>query len=382
MQELFADTPDRLERLCSRLAGSEWLALDTEFLREKTYYPRFCLLQVSNGETAACVDPLRIDDLSPLRALLDDPAITKVFHAGRQDLEIFHQLWGTLPAPLFDTQLAATLTGYGDQVGYAALVKRLLAIDLEKGQARTDWSLRPLAPEQRRYALDDVIYLGEIYLRLKARLEELGRIRWLDDDFAALAAPASYEIDPTRQWRRIRGHQHLKGVQLAVLQALAAWRENLAMASDRPKNWILKDEVLLELARRMPKDKKQLGRIRGLERGAVERRGDELLGLIAEARRLPAGQWPQEEALRVRPTPEQEALTDILMCALRLRAEEQRLSPQALASRKNLEQLAAGNRDLDLLKGWRRAVVGADLLRVLEGKLWPRLKNGRLELAS
>ena len=382
MQELFVDTPDQLQQLCNQLAGSEWLALDTEFLREKTYYPKFCLLQVTNGELAACVDPLQIEDLSPLRDLLDDQDITKIFHAGRQDLEIFYQLWGTLPAPLFDTQLAATLTGHGDQVGYAALVKQLLSVDLDKGHARTDWSLRPLAPEQHRYALDDVIYLGEIYLQLKARLEELGRIQWLDDDFNTLATPATYIVNPQQTWQRIRGRQNLKGAQLAVLQALAAWRETRAIASNKPKNWIIKDEVLLDLARRLPKERKQLERIRGLEKGTAVRHGDDLLKLIAETRQLPSEQWPREKEQRLRLTTEQEALVDILMCALRLRAKEQHLSPQALATRKNLEQLATGNRNLELLKGWRQAVVGNDLQKILDGKLWPQLQNGRMKLVS
>ena len=173
---------------------------------------------------------------------------------------------------------------------------------MDKSHARTDWSLRPLAPEKRRYALDDVIYLGDIYLRLKTRLEELNRIHWLDDDFSTLAAPATYTADPQQQWQRIRGRQHLKGVQLATLQTLASWRETRAMETNRPKSWIIKDEVLLDLARRTPKNREQLGRIRGLERGTAERQGDALLKLIASTQHLPPEQWPQEKEQRLRLT--------------------------------------------------------------------------------
>ncbi len=380
MHELFIDTPEQLQQLCTRLQDSPWLALDTEFLREKTYYPQLCLLQIANEELAACIDPLRIDDLSPLRALLLDSNQVKVFHAASQDLEIFHLLWGQLPRPLFDTQLAATLIGLGDQIGYASLVKQLLGTTLDKSQVRADWSRRPLEPQQQRYALDDVIYLGQAYLKLKARLEQLGRSRWLDEDFDALADPRTYQIDPWQQWQRIRGLQHLKGVQLAVLQSLAAWRETRAMERNRPKGWIIKDEVLLDLARRMPKDITQLERIRGLEKKTAERQGDELLSLIQEARLTKPEQWPVAKERPPQLSSEQEALTDILMCALRLRATALHLSPLALASRKDLERLVYGDESVALLHGWRHKLIGEDLLKIIDGKLWPQMSHGRMEL--
>ncbi len=382
MQELFIDTPDQLQDLCIRLADSRWLALDTEFLREKSYYPKFCLLQIANEQIAACIDPLKVDDFSALMPLLEDPEITKIFHAGRQDLEIFHQLWNTLPTPLFDTQLAAMLTGHGDQVGYAPLVQKLLGITLDKSHSRADWSLRPLPQEQQRYALDDVIYLGRIYLQLKAELEHLGRTHWLEDDFNTLTAPATYQIDPQQQWRRIRGRQHLKGVQLAILQSLASWREERAMKRNKPKGWIIKDDVLLELARRRPKDKTGLSRTRGLEGHIIERHGDTLLKLISDSSKLPAERWPKENIQRIRLTIEQEAMVDILMCSVRLLAKEQQLSPQALATRKELEQLVAGSQDLAFLSGWKKAVIGDDLQKVVAGELWPHYINGQLCLTS
>ncbi|MES9960854.1 MAG: ribonuclease D [Sedimenticola sp.] len=382
MQELFVDTPEQLNRLCEQLRGSPWLALDTEFVREKTYHPHFCLLQVANGEVAACVDPLALEDLSPLLEIIYDPEITKVFHAGRQDLEIFHLLWERLPVPLFDTQLAATLLGMGDQVGYGNLVKKVLDLDLDKGHARTDWSRRPLQESQLRYAMDDVIYLGEIYELLLNRLQEMGRERWLDEDFGILSDPRTYLSDPPSEWQRIKGRQHLKGGQLAVLQLLAGWRETTARNANRPKRWILKDEVLVDLSRRQPKNLSQMERIRGLEAGSIKRHGKTLLELIEQGKEIPREQWPREKAIPPRLTPNQEAQTDLLVCALRLLAEEGNITHTALANRRELEKLVIGERDLDILHGWRKLLAGDALLEVLDGSRLPGYLDGRLALLS
>lgn len=380
MQELYIDTPAQLLELCDQIRGSSWLALDTEFAREKTYYPELCLLQLCNGEQAACVDPLRLADLTPLLEILMDPKVLKIFHAGRQDLEIFYHRWGRLPQPLFDTQIAAALLGLGDQIGYATLVQQLLGRELEKGHTRTDWARRPLDPEQLRYALDDVIYLGEIHQQLTTRLREQGRETWLQEEFRELADPVLYAIAPDRMWQRIRGQQQLKGVQRAVLQTLAAWRERTAERANRPRRWLLKDEVLLELARRQPVDAKGLERIRGLEEGTVRRWGSELLQQIAAARALPKEQWPPAEKRAPRLTPQQEAIADLLMGCLRLAAEREGVVPSALTNRRELERLVTGERDLPILHGWRRALAGSELLQVLEGRAELRLENGCLSL--
>ena len=380
VQELYVETAEQLQQLCALIRPSGWLALDTEFMREKTYYPQFCLLQMCNGEVAACVDPLRIDSLEPLLELIYDPGITKVFHAGRQDLEIFHHLWHRLPQPLFDTQLAATILGLGDQLGYAGLVQKLLGHELDKGHTRTDWARRPLDQAQLRYALDDVIHLEEIYRRLRDRLRQLGREDWLREDFELLADPATYTPPDGESWQRIKGRQRLKGIELAVLQVLAEWRESQARKADRPKRWILKDEVLLELARRRPTGIQQLERIRGLEASTVKRQGARLLALIAEAVRLPKQQWPTDKPRPPRLTPAQEAMADLLMCSLRLLAEENHIAPAALASRRDLERLAAGESDLEILHGWRGALAGRTLLQVLAGDCAPLVADGELTL--
>ncbi len=380
MLELHIETSAQLHELCIQLKDSEWLALDTEFVREKTYYPNFCLLQISNGIVAASVDPLAIEDLSELVEIIYDSSTVKIFHAGRQDLEIFHLLWGKLPQPLFDTQLAATILGLGTQIGYGNLVQKITGRALEKGHSRTDWSRRPLSKEQLRYALDDVIYLGEIYLDINQRLNSLGRHTWLQEDFDELADPATYAISPDTMWQRIKGNQHLKGVQLAILQKIAAWREQQAEQSNRPRRWILKDEVLIDLAKRPPKDTKELERIRGLEPGSIKRNGELLLKLIAEARELPKEKWPQAKKKTAALTPNQEAMTDLLQCCLRLISEQEEITPSALASRKDLESLVTGTRDSELLHGWRKALVGDVLIEVLEGRTKPEIMGGRVRL--
>jgi ribonuclease D len=368
MQELFVDTPEALADLAVQLAGSEWLALDTEFIREKTYWPRLCLIQVSNGEIAAGVDVLALDDLKPLLDVLFDGHILKVFHAARQDLEIFLHDWGQIPLPLFDTQPAAALLGHGDQIGYARLVKEVLDVELPKDQSRTDWSARPLDRAQLRYALDDVIYLGQLYTEMRGSLSDRDRLQWLAADFADLADPATYLPDPQRMWKKVKGRQPLRGVQLAILQRLAAWREERARELDRPRKWILKDEVLTDLARRAPKDLTALGKIRGLEPGVIRHQGDTLLKLITAAQELPREQWPSEGRPGAPLNHQQEALVDLLSAALRLTADQHQLSPTAIATRKQLEQLVRGEQDIELLHGWRRAVAGELLLEVLDGR--------------
>lgn len=370
MQEVLVDTPEAVVSLAEQLAGSEWLALDTEFIREKTYWPKLCLLQVSNGEIAAAVDTLSLSE-EQLRPLLDvfyDGSILKVFHAARQDLEIFLHDWGHLPLPLFDTQTAAALLGYGDQIGYANLVKRVLDIDLAKDQSRTDWSKRPLNQAQIRYALDDVVYLGAAYTEMRGRLSDRERLQWLAADFAELANPAIYVQHPQTAWKRVKGRQHLRGAQMAILQVLAAWREEQALEQDRPRRWILKDEVLVDLAKRAPTDVHKLSGIRGLEPGTIRRHGETLIKLIEQGKQVPKEQWPVDKRPGRQLSHRQEALVDLLSAALRLIADQHQLSPTAIATRKELEKLVLDDHDTELMRGWRKLVAGEPLLAVMSGE--------------
>jgi ribonuclease D len=376
---LYIDTPEALESLCAQLRTHDWLTLDTEFLREKTYRPRLCLLQVANPDVIACIDPLALPSLDPLLDVLYDEAITKVLHAAHQDLEIFFEMRDAIPGPIFDTQIAATLLGQGEQVGYGNLVKEVLGVELEKAHARADWCQRPLDAAQLAYAADDVRYLRDVYLSQLEQLQKLEREDWLAEDFAEMADPARYRNPPELAWQRLKGVNRLRGVQLAVLQQLAAWREGQAQKSDRPRRWILKDDILLDLARHMPKDNGGMQRIRGLEEGTIKRSGRALLDAIATGREQPKEQWPEVKKGPRLPA-EQDSLVDVMMALLRERCREQAISPGAVAGRRDLEKLIMGERDIPLLHGWRATVAGQSLLALLEGELSLTVRDGRLQV--
>ena len=378
MQELFIDNAEQLQDFVHRAADSDWLAVDTEFLRERTYFPKLCLIQVANGEIAAAIDPIALNDLSPLRDLLMNPAIEKVFHAARQDMEIFLNEWQVLPQPLFDTQPAAALLGLGDQVGYGKLIQQVLKTELPKDHSRTDWSRRPLDKAQLRYALDDVIYLGQAYRKIKSQLEQAGRLTWLDAEFRTLTSPQTYSLEPMDMWKKVKGRQHIKGIKLAILQVLAAWREEQALAKNLPRRWILKDDVLLEIARRSPKNTQELERVRGVDAGFVRKNGNAMLELIEKARQLPKEQWPRDKRPASRPTPRQEATLDLLGAALRLIAVEAGLSPQVIASRKDLLALLNREDNCALLRGWRKSLAGEPLQELVEGKRQLVIKGGNI----
>jgi ribonuclease D len=329
----------------------------------------------------ACIDPLILDDIEPLLDLLYDRRITKVMHAARQDLEILFHLRGAPPAPVFDTQVAALLLGFPDQVGYGTLVSGLLGVKLDKLHTRADWSRRPLTPEQLRYAADDVRYLAQVYEILLARLEELGRLAWLADDFARMVQPELYRNSPQQAWLKVRGANRLRGAALAVLQALAAWRETLAQELDRPRGWLLRDDVLVDIARQQPRTRSDLGRLRGVSERLVERHGEHLLELIGAARErtpepLPGG------SRRARLTPSQEALLDAMSAVVRVCAAENSLNPAVLASRRQLEQLLVDPGTSELMQGWHRRLVGERLQALLDGELALRVAAGEIVLTG
>ncbi len=381
MKEIFVDTPEALAALCDSLRGCEALALDTEFLREKTYYTQLCLIQIASDELIACVDPLALENIDPLLDIFYDPAVTLVMHSARQDLEIFFDLRGELPGPVFDTQIAATLLGYGDQIGYASLVREFTGVALEKGHTRTDWSRRPLGEGQLRYAADDVRYLLDIYREQRRRLREKGREDWVQADFDALVDTATYAPPVENLWKRVRGNQQLRGRQLAIAQALAEWREAQAQRVNRPRRWVLKDEVIIDIARRVPKDLATLGQIRGLEGRTLERHGEKLLSLVEQACRLPREAWPQRPRV-TRLTPQQDAVVDLMMAIVRTRGAEHDVSTALLGNRKALEALVAGAEDSPLLQGWRALLVGRELQALLAGERRLRVADGRVVIES
>ena len=376
---LYIDTASGLESFCSALHNADWIALDTEFLREKTYYPKLCLLQIATPDSVACIDPLALDDLSPLLDIIYNERIIKVMHSGRQDMEIFFHLKGSLPAPVFDTQIAALLLGHPEQVGYANLVKAVIGVELDKLHTRADWSLRPLSAEQLQYAADDVIYLVELYQQMIARLAELGRLEWLAEDFAAMVEPALYDNPPEQAWLKVKGGNRLRGDNLAILQALARWREATARKKDRPKGWILRDDVLMEIARHKPRSLAALGKIRGLSEGLLRNSGNKLVELVNEA----AGKTPTpfpDIGKRAKLSPDQGALVDVMLALVRLSGEQNDLNPAVLATRKQLEKLVLGDRDITVTQGWRKKLVGEQLVKFLNGELRLTVNNGRLAI--
>lgn len=380
MSDLYVSSPAALANFCAQLHGHSWLALDTEFVRESTYYPQLCLVQVASENLLACIDPLALADLEPLLELLYDPRITKILHAARQDLEIFFHLRGLVPSPVFDTQLAATLLGQGNQIGYATLVRELLDVELDKSQSRTDWSHRPLEPAQLKYAADDVRYLPAIYHQQHTALAHLKRLTWLTEDCEALCEPAGYAPHPHELWKRVKGGQQLRGVQLATLRALASWREAQASTENRPRRWVLSDDMLVELARCMPTNWQRLERVRGLKPDDRQRYGKLLLEIIKTARSEPSENWPWLTA-RERLQPEQEALVDAMMAVVRLHSLQNTVESHVLASRKDLEQLLRGALDVPLLHGWRAALVGRELQALLRGELCLEAYEGELRIA-
>lgn len=358
--DLYVDTPEALAALTARLSGTPWIALDTEFLREKTYRARLCLLQLSAPGIVACIDPLTLGDLTPLKQLLLDHGIVKVLHAARQDLEIMYQLWGSIPLPVFDTQIAASLLGPADQIGYGRLVAELLGIELDKGHARTDWSRRPLAPAQLHYAADDVRYLGEIYMTQRNALEARGRLAWFEDECRRLGEPATYETDPQDAWLRLKGVYRLQGAQLAAARALAAWRETEASRADRPRRWILADELLLDIARHMPDTPEALGKIRNLPPSTLRRHGAALIEVTARARAQPHEAWPELPA-RPQLDDAQSILAERLMEMLKQVSESANIAPAMLATRREIERAATGETQLPVMRGWRAELLGDEL---------------------
>ena len=353
-----ADTADAVTDLAARLGVRTSIGLDTEFLRERTYRAELCLIQVSAGDDAACVDPLAVTELGILAGPLTTAGVVKVMHASRQDLEVLLPAVG-LVRPVFDTQIAAALAGFAAQVGYAELVRRLLGIELAKAHTRTDWSRRPLSPEQIEYALDDVRHLIPLKLALEERLEKLGRLGWLAEELAGLEDASALATDPQEAWRRLKGLRGLDPGRERLARGLAAWREHRAVERNRPRGWILDDAALRELIVRVPRSLAALEAIGDVPAGVVRHCGEELLACIAAAK-VP-DPAPALEA-RQRPDPVKTALVKKLAAVNQAVATELGVSPEVLATRRDLERLAEGERDLAALRGWRRAVIGERLL--------------------
>jgi len=354
------------------------IAVDTEFIREKTYYANLCLIQVASETVTACVDPLALENLDELLAILYSPDKLKLFHAAWQDLEIFYDQWGRIPTPVFDTQIAAALLGFSDQIGYANLVEQLLDVQLDKTASRTDWAQRPLSAQQLTYAADDVNFLLKLYPVIQQRLTKLGRDTWLEEDFMTLTDTSGYAKSADMAWQRISGHGRLKPRQLAALQGLAVWREQQARQRNKPRKWILSDDLLLMLARHLPPDDEKLAKVRGMPERLLKQSGKEILTAINAALTMADNALPTVSQ-KQRLMPEQECLADTLMAYLRLLAQENQISPASLSTRKEIESMVRGKRDIPLLLGWRKHLVGEPLLNLIDGKVALTVKNKQVK---
>ncbi len=350
-----------LEDLAAKLESREQIGVDTEFLRERTYRAELCLLQLSSHGDAVCVDPLSVADFSALSRLLTAPGITKVMHASRQDVEVLFPVSG-LVRPIFDTQIAAALTGMPAQIGYGELVRRLLGKELAKSHTRTDWSRRPLSPEQIEYALDDVRYLLPLRESLEDQLERSGRMPWLAEELRALEDARNVVTDPADAWLRIKGLRSLDPARERLAQLLAAWRERRAMERNRPRGWILDDAVLREVVLQVPRSVEALAAIAEFPAGVIRHCGAELLECIRAAD-VPHPAPPINT--RTRPDPLRTALVKKLGALNQSIATDLGLSPEVLATRRDLELLADGRRDVGVLRGWRREVAGDRMLAAL-----------------
>lgn len=371
-----------LAALCKRLAKADYVTVDTEFMRERTFWPQLCLAQVAGPDDAVAIDSMADGiDLAPLFELMANKDVLKVFHAARQDIEILYHLSGHGPEPMFDTQIAAMVCGFGDSVSYEALVTKLTKARIDKSLRFTDWARRPLTDRQLRYAIDDVRHLRMVYEKLAKRLDKSGRSAWVAEEMAALADPALYTMQPEEAWRRIKTRV-ADPRALAILREVTAWRESEAQNRDVPRNRIVRDEALLEIATHAPASAKELARTRGLAQSIAEgAMGRKILAAVARGVALPDADCPQ--APQRRPTPRGIGpVADLLKVLLKMKSEKHDVAQRLIASTADIERIAAENEpDVPALHGWRREVFGNDALALKTGKLALMIRGRRLHAA-
>ncbi len=379
---MYIANQEDLEAFANRAMRSSVLAIDTEFLREKTYYAKLCLLQLATDDETAIVDPFEVDDLRVLAPLLENESVVKLFHAGGQDLEILLREVGTLPRPLFDTQVAAALLGHTQQIGYAALVHAECGVTLKKIDSFTDWSRRPLSDSQLEYAADDVAYLPRMYERMRAQLVELGRLTWLDRDFEDLADPKRYATNERERYRRLKRVSQLSRRQLAAAREVAAWRELEAQRRDVPRKLVVTDEQIVEACKREARTIDELFMVRGMSDRLSTKDARCVVALMSSALDAPPDAWPEPDRCG-KNEPNVDAELDLMCALVRLRAKQNGVAFPTLASHDDLARVARGYREgVDVLRGWRRSLVGEELLRLLEGKIALSLSDGEVKVTE
>jgi ribonuclease D len=374
---------DELAEACAKLSNQSFVAVDTEFMREQTFWPRLCLIQIAANGTEALVDSLAPGlDLAPFFEFMVNERVLKVFHSARQDIEIVHHLAGVIPHPIFDSQVAAMVCGFGEAVSYSMLVKRLLNRNLDKTSRFTDWSRRPLSDRQLIYALGDVTYLRDLYPKLRAQLDESERASWLNEEMAVLTDPATYEVHPEKAWRRLK--MRIKTPKaLAVLMELAAWREREAQTQDVPRARILKDEALYDIASQAPRTVEDLGSLRTLHNGfARSMRGRAVLEAVGKGLERDPDTIPPIERGEPMP-PEAQAVVDLLRVLLKATAGRHGVATKLIATSDELEEIArSGEPDVPVLRGWRRKLFGEDALALKRGELALAIKQGEVAVIA
>lgn len=373
-----------LAEFCNSLSADTFITVDTEFLRETTYYPKLCLIQIAGEKSAALIDPLAKGiSLDPFYALMTNERVLKVFHAARQDIEIFVTEADIVPKPVFDTQIAAMVCGFGDQVGYEAIVRKLAKAQIDKSSQFTDWSRRPLSQRQLAYALSDVTHLRTVYEKLKADIDDEGRAEWLNGDLQELADPATYRVDPENAWRRIKARIQNKKQQ-ATLMAVAAWREREAQAKNVPRGRILKDEAVAEIAIQVPQSKEALHQLRLLPRGSADSViGKGILAAVAEGLARDPASIPNNKGRGEEMTSSQEAAAEVLKLALKIVSERENVAPKLIANASDIDAIAVSDEaDVPALHGWRRAIFGELALQLKHGKALIGLESGRARIVK
>lgn len=375
---MFISNRESFRAFIERASSSSFLAIDTEFLREKTYYAKLCLLQIATENEVAIIDPFKVGSLTPLAALFEDEAIVKVFHACDQDIEILYHEIGVAPKPLFDTQVAAALLGHPKQVGYGALVHSICGVTLKKADSFTDWSVRPLSDSQIKYAADDVIYLAKMYGPIVEKLEKAGRLSWLKHDFDELCDPARFTVDPRKRFRHLKRGNQLTRKQLSAARELAAWREQRAESRNIPRKWVMTDEQIVEICKRESRTIDDLFLVRGVREKLSTRDAREVVALLCKGMDLPEDEWPTT-GRSDRSERNVDVEVGLMGALLHLRAREAGVAPQAIASTSDLAALARGHKeDNELLRGWKYELIGKEFEQLLGGKIALSFNKGKL----
>ncbi len=377
---MLIDDDSQLKAFVKRCCTSPYMAIDTEFLREKTYYARLCLIQVAIEGEVAIIDPFAIKDITLLNDALTSPDVVKIFHASSQDIEILYHETGVVPRPVFDTQVAAALLGKSQQASYSSLVSSYCSVNLPKKDSFTDWSQRPLKDSQIRYAADDVVYLPQIYYDMVEVLNEKNRLHWLDEAFEEISSPEKYEIKPEERYRKLRRVNQLNAQQMAAAREFAAWRELKAQKINVPRKWIVSDEQIVEACRREARTIDELFMVRGMRESLRAEDARQAVACIKKGLSCPKEQLPQ---VHEKPKNEHnvDIVVDLMNAVVHLRARENHIAPQTLAPQAELMKLARGHDDeCELLKGWRYKVIGKELKELLKGKFSLRIADGNLEI--